>query len=206
MAKVHALPQVDSSSCSTSTNSYISSKPETFTIWMKSLVMQTNGCTVYNENGEVVYRVDNYDKKGSNKVYLMDLKGSVLFTILRRKLFFFRQWRGYKSNGLKLRNQEPYFQAKNTEIFQGNLSCRITVRSSEAPDQRSHYRLESLAGKLAFKITNSNGEIVAEAKRKQSSSGVLLGDDVLTLVVEPHVDHSFIIGLVTVYGLMHHKL
>jgi uncharacterized protein YxjI len=84
MAKVHALPQVDSSSRSTSTNSYISSKPETFTIWMKSLVMQTNGCTVYNENGEVVYRVDNYDKKGSNKVYLMDLKGNVLFTILRR--------------------------------------------------------------------------------------------------------------------------
>lgn len=173
---------------------------------MKSLVMQTNGCTVYNENGEVVYRVDNYDKKGSNKVYLMDLKGNVLFTILRRKLFFFRQWRGYKSDGLKLRNQEPYFQAKSTEIFQGNLSCRITVRSSEAPDQRCHYKLESLAGKLAFKITNSNGEIVAEAKRKQSSSGVLLGDDVLTLVVEPHVDHSFIIGLVTVYGLMHHKL
>jgi len=79
-----------------------------------------------------------------------------------QKLFFFRQWRGYKSDGLKLRNQEPYFQAKSTEIFQGNLSCRITVRSSEAPDQRCHYKLESLAGKLAFKITNSNGEIVAE--------------------------------------------
>jgi hypothetical protein len=48
--------------------------------------------------------------------------------------------------------------------------------------------------------------VLGQAKRKQSSSGVLLGDDVLTLVVEPHVDHSFIIGLVTVYGLMHHKL
>ena len=82
MAKVHALPQVDSSS------SYISSNPETFTIWMKSLVMQTNGCTVYNGNGDVVYRVDNYDKKGSNEVYLMDLRGNVLFTILTRVYTF----------------------------------------------------------------------------------------------------------------------
>ncbi|KAJ6415216.1 hypothetical protein OIU84_004077 [Salix udensis] len=203
MAKVHALPQVVSSSSSSS--SYISSKPETFTIWMKSLVMQTNGCTVYNENGDVVYRVDNYDKKGSDEVYLMDLRGKVLFTILTRKLFLSRRWRGYESDGLKLRDQKPYFQVQNTEIFQGNLSCRITVRSREAPES-CHYKLEALAGKLAFKITSSNGEIVAEAKRKQSSSGVLLGDDVLTLVVEPHVDPSFIIGLVTVYGLMHHKL
>ncbi|KAG5223380.1 protein LURP-one-related [Salix suchowensis] len=200
MAKVHALPQVDSSS-----SSYITSKPETFTIWMKSLVMQTNGCTVYNENGDVVYRVDNYDKKGSDEVYLMDLRGNVLFTILTRKLFLSRRWRGYTSDGLKSRNQKPYFQVQNTEIFQGNLSCRITVRSTEAPES-CHYKLEALAGKLAFKITSGNGEIVAKAKRKQSSSGVLLGDDVLTLVVEPHVDPSFIIGLVTVYGLMHHKL
>ncbi|KAJ6347468.1 hypothetical protein OIU76_004029 [Salix suchowensis] len=155
MAKVHALPQLDSSSSS------ISSKPETFTIWMKSLVMQTNGCTVYNENGDVVYRVDNYDKKGSDEVYLMDLRGNVLFTIHTRKLFLSRRWRGYKSDGLKLRNQRPYFQVQNTEIFQGSLSCRITVRSREAPDQSCHYKLEALAGKLAFKITSGNGEIVA---------------------------------------------
>ncbi|KAJ6946286.1 protein LURP-one-related 4-like [Populus alba x Populus x berolinensis] len=206
MAKVHAFPQVESSSCSAST-SCMSSKPETFTIWMKSLLMQTNGCTVFNKNGEIVYRVDNYDKKaGSNEVYLMDLKGNVLFTILRRKLFLFRQWRGYKSDGLKSKPQEPYFQVKRcSEIFERDLSCQIAVRSSDAQES-CYYKLEALSGKLAFKITNSNGEIVAEAKRKQSSKGVLLGDDVLTLAVEPHTDHSFIMALVTVYGLMHHKL
>ncbi|CAK7335514.1 unnamed protein product [Dovyalis caffra] len=206
MAKVHAFPQVESPSFSPSSTSYMSSKSETFTIWMKSLVMQTNGCTVFNENGEIVYRVDNYDKKGSNEVYLMDLKGNVLFTILRRKLFLFRRWRGYKSDGLKLKTQKPYFQIKrSSEIFEGDLSCQITVRSRDA-QETFHYKLETLAGKLAFKVTNSNGEIVAEAKRKQSSEGVLLGDDVLTLAVEPHVDHSFITALVTVYGLMHRKL
>lgn len=51
---------------------------------MKSLLMQANGCTVYNQKGEIVYRIDNYDHKNSNEVYLMDLQGKVLFTILRK--------------------------------------------------------------------------------------------------------------------------
>jgi hypothetical protein len=78
MAKVY--PQVPSFS------PHMTSKRESFTVWMKSLVYQTNGCTVYNTNGDIVYRVDNYDKKGSNEVHLMDLRGKVLFTI-RRKVY-----------------------------------------------------------------------------------------------------------------------
>jgi hypothetical protein len=72
----------------------------------------------------------------------------------------------------------------------------------------SFYRLQGLAaGKsAAFRITDSSGRVVAEAKRKQSSSGVVLGDDVLSLVVEPHVDHSFIMALVTVYGLIKRQI
>lgn len=61
-----------------------SSKRETYTIWMKSLVCHTNGCTIYNSNGDVVYRVDNYDKKCSNEVHLMDLQGKVLYTIRKK--------------------------------------------------------------------------------------------------------------------------
>ena len=41
-----------------------------------------------------------------------------------------------------------------------------------------------------------------QVRPKQLSSGVMLGDDVLTLVVEPQIDHSIIMALVTVYGLM----
>lgn len=64
--------------------SYMTSKRETFTVWMKSLVCHSNGCTVFNSNGEIVYRVENYDKNCSNEVYLMDLRGNVIFTIRRR--------------------------------------------------------------------------------------------------------------------------
>jgi len=56
-------------------------KRERYTVWMKSLVLHSNGCTVYNSNGNIVYRVENYDKKGGREVNLMNLQGNVLCTI-----------------------------------------------------------------------------------------------------------------------------
>lgn len=65
---------------------YMTSKlgHETFTIWMKSLLFHTYGCTVFNSKGEIVYRVDNYGSKCSREIHLMDLRGKVLFTICRK--------------------------------------------------------------------------------------------------------------------------
>ena len=67
MAKVHPQASV-SDPCSMS-----SAGRETFTIWLKSLVCHTNCCTVFDSKGEIVYRVENYDSKGSSEVHLMDL-------------------------------------------------------------------------------------------------------------------------------------
>ncbi|KAL9434429.1 hypothetical protein AB3S75_029132 [Citrus x aurantiifolia] len=202
MAKVRPLPiSVEATS-----------KRESFTVWMKSLVMQGNGCTVFNENGEIVYRVDNYDNKGSNEVYLMDLRGNVLFTILRRVRVFGRLWRGYKgdNNGSNLNKEKPSFEVtKKGEI--------TLLSNNEINDEGSCYKLKleaaSATGRTKsaalFKIIECRGGVVvAEGMRKQSrsGSGELLGDDVLTLSVEPHVDRSFIMALVTVYGLMNHLL
>ncbi|KAH7513957.1 hypothetical protein FEM48_Zijuj11G0037900 [Ziziphus jujuba var. spinosa] len=211
MAKVHPLllTSLDSSSSTTSSSSSSSScttsKKETFTIWMKSLLMQGNGCTVYNENGDIVYRIDNYDQKNSNEVYLMDLRGKVLFTILRKKLSVIQKWEGYKSNGSKSNGDKPLFQVrKGCKVFGKDLSCKIAVKSDNG--QAVHYRLEGLAGKSALRIIDSEGKLVAEAKRKQLSSGVVLGDDVLTMVMETQMDHSLIMALVTVYGLIRRKI
>lgn len=76
MAKVYPQQQEP-----TSSDSCLTSKRETYTLWMKSLVCHSNGCTVYDSNGDIVYRVDNYDRKGRREVNLMDLRGKVLCTI-----------------------------------------------------------------------------------------------------------------------------
>ncbi|XP_030945492.1 protein LURP-one-related 4-like [Quercus lobata] len=192
MAKVY--PQVPT--CSP----HITSEREIFTIWMKSLVCHTNGCTVFNTNGDIVYRVENYDKKGSNEVHLMDLRGKVLSTIRGKKLLAFRGWNGYRCSSSNIKEEKLWFQVKKYYgMLMGDLACKVTVGYDK-------YWIVRRTGKAAFRVVNINGDIIAEAKPKQSSSGVQLGDDVLTLLVEPHTDHSLIMALVIVYGLICRKM
>ncbi|ONI07038.1 hypothetical protein PRUPE_5G096600 [Prunus persica] len=206
MAKVHPLiipnsTNSDDASSSCTIHTRMTSTGETFTVWMKLLVMQGNGCTAFDGNGEVVYRIDNYDNKHSNEVYLMDLRGKLLFTVCEKKMCGFPTWKGCKNNGAN----KTFFQVRKSwrsVLGKKGFSYKVTMGSDS-----SFYRLEGLSGKsLEFRITDGNGGVVAETKRKQSSSGVVLGDDVFTLVVEPHVDHSFIMALVTVYGLIRHQI
>ncbi|KAL6144396.1 hypothetical protein ACLB2K_055089 [Fragaria x ananassa] len=190
---------------SSSSSGYLTSKQETFTIWMKSLIVNGHGCTVFDSNGQIVYRVDNYDSRGRAKVHLMDLKGQILFSILRKKSNFLGVWEGYRSSNGKEINPKntPSFQVRR--CFKGKSACKVIVGLEK--NQIQQYRIESWSsGKSACKILDKSGRLVAEVKRKQSTCGVVLGEDVLTLVVEPFMDHSLIVGLLVVYGLINRKL
>jgi hypothetical protein len=61
-----------------------SEQPEVFTIWMKSLVLNGSGCTVYDSAGSIVYRVDNYGARRAADVCLMDIAGNVVLQILKK--------------------------------------------------------------------------------------------------------------------------
>ncbi|KAG8374915.1 hypothetical protein BUALT_Bualt10G0045200 [Buddleja alternifolia] len=86
------------------------------------------------------------------------------------------------------------------------MSCRVTLRSDENSRINCCYKIIGLEGKSTLKIVDFSGHLLAEAIQKQSSAGVVLGDDVLTLTVEPQADPSLIMALVTVYGLINNKL
>ncbi|KAI3421520.1 uncharacterized protein J3R85_012215 [Psidium guajava] len=203
MAKVHSL--VTTAPADAACSPYTALKGEAFTVWMKSLVMQGYGCTVFNQKGEIVYRMDNYEKKGSRKVFLMDLRGKVIFTIIQRKLRVFGRWEGYKCAGSEANDGKLWFRVKKgCPIFKKRSSCQVSVHCDKA--QVRFFNIESTAGQLEFSILNRTGGLIAEGKRKQSSSGVYLGDDVLTLAVEPEVDHSLVVALVAVYGSMHRRM
>ncbi|KAJ1416103.1 Tubby-like, C-terminal [Sesbania bispinosa] len=149
-----------------------------YTLWMKSLVFHSNGCTVYDSNGEIVYRVDNYDKKGS-----------------RQRLLAIGRWDVYRrSSG----EEKPWFQVKRCyKMMTGKVSsCEITVEYCQK------YCIQRIGGKTAFRILDIHGEIVADAKQKHSSSGIVLGNDVLKLDVGADIDHSLIMAFVTVFGLI----
>ncbi|XP_022969841.1 protein LURP-one-related 4-like [Cucurbita maxima] len=200
MAKVY--PQSAPSPSPSPSSSPLCSETETFTIWMKSLIYHTNGCTVFDSNGDIVYRVDNYDRKCSREVFLMDLRGKVLFTIRKKKFSFLRGWEGYRWIESE-RSMNPSFRVRKLYRSRSRMRnesiCEISVGFER-------FSLVKMDGKLAFRIININGEVVAEAKRKVSSNGILLGDDVLSLNATSQIERSLIMALVTVYGLIRRQM
>ncbi|XP_009785545.1 protein LURP-one-related 11-like [Nicotiana tabacum] len=205
MARVYPQTSTSSSSFS-STNPYITMRRETFTLWMKSLVYHGNGCTVFDSKGNIIYRIDNYNRKCSKEVYLMDLQGKVLFSIRQKKLQVFGHWNGYKWSNDNL-IEIPWFQVKkNGYVLWGDyLNYDVTLLGFDEAET-SCYKIVGLQGKSEFKIVSRVNKLIAEVKQKKSSCGVQFGNDVLSLVVEPHIDHSLVMALVTVYGLIQQRL
>ncbi|KAF0907676.1 hypothetical protein E2562_020448 [Oryza meyeriana var. granulata] len=186
---------------------------------MKSLVLNGRGCTVYDSTGSIVYRVDNYGSRCSDNVYLMDLGGRIVLNILKKKLAF-GKWEGYKWSGGK-RQQEAagvgaWFTVTrpcSSILFQRSRRQSSCEFRSDDDGRAMRYKMDDgcrccCAGKqpCCRIVDDATGAVVAEVKGKLTAGGVALGDDVLTLTVEPNVDHKLIMGMVLVYGLMNHTM
>ncbi|CAN6306674.1 unnamed protein product [Urochloa humidicola] len=180
-----------------------SEQPEVFTIWMKSLVLNGSGCTVYDSGGSIVYRVDNYGARRAADVCLMDLAGNVVLQILKKKLGFGRRWEGYRwSEQEQERRRRPWFKVVRAWAWRGpsRCTCELSGDDTAAATVR-RYRMED--GRI---VDGATGLAVAEVKRKTTAAGVALGADVLTLAMEPGVDRSVIMGLVLVHGLINRAM
>lgn len=125
------------------------------------------------------------------------------FYILQR-LLAFGCWEGLKNcnnNNSNSRSQEqPWFQVKRRNtMIKGKVACEIKVGC------QNYSLVKTSSGKaaaFAFRIMNKDGEIIAEAKQKHSVTGVALCKDVLSLDLAAGTDHSLLMALVTVYGLI----
>ncbi|KAG2328151.1 hypothetical protein Bca52824_010879 [Brassica carinata] len=197
MMKIHPVQAllVDSSAGEDKNSAYLTTEQESFTIWMRSLVFHSKGCTVFDSKGNLVYRVDNYDSKSRSESYLMDLYGVVLFKF-QQTLGLFKSCRGYNSTGTSFRLR------KNFKVSSSSFKV---VMGSGKDDRQSCYKIVSRGS--GFTIEDEPGRLMADVKKKQSHiNGLNFGEDVLTMVVEPQVDHSFIMGIVIAYGLLKSKL
>ncbi|KAJ1390578.1 Tubby-like, C-terminal [Sesbania bispinosa] len=201
MGKVH--PQAPHSS----TTLNFTSKQETFTLWMKSLVLNGKGCTVFDSNGQITYRVDNYNCSYRDEVPLMDQNGDILFTILKKQHKLSRYWEGYRFPDTRNDHKGvgPSFRiCKTHRISRGDSTYEVELGLDK--NQPYTYKIESNTCKSTCKISDKFGVIVAELRRKKSRCGVDLGEDVFTMVVEPNKDLSLIMGLVVAYSLINCKM
>ncbi|KAK4410465.1 protein LURP-one-related 11 [Sesamum angolense] len=164
MARVH--PQVVANSTST--------KQEVFTVWMKSLILGSNGCAVFDSDGEIVYRVDNYCHKSSNQVYVMDATGKVLLTIVKKKFSVVGLWEGYRSSrggGRDVKNKENLgFRVRKLVgirmilgLLTGYWPYKVVARLSEG--QACEYVMETHVSRPCCKIVDNSGGLVAEESR-----------------------------------------
>uniref|UniRef100_A0A0E0CCK9 Protein LURP-one-related 11 n=1 Tax=Oryza meridionalis TaxID=40149 RepID=A0A0E0CCK9_9ORYZ len=163
-----------------------------YTVWMKSLVFNGRGCTVYGQDGRAAYRVDNYACRRS-----------------RENFGVFKTWQGYSccnnNNGdaaATIENQ-PWFRVqKEYKILkkEGRYNVRAVVEVALSGEV---YRvIDGASHKSEYRIVGAGGEVLAEIRRKQTDAGVVLGDDVLTLTVGPTADRLLVVGLVVVCGLL----
>ena len=194
MAKIQPLPAASSSpSSADERQSRLQPRGEqVFTVWMKSLVFGGNGCTVYGADGRVAFRVDNYGCRGGREVFFMDRDGKTLIRIQRKSFGVFKRWeaRRYFDGG---EEERPWFTLHKAR----KGGAAVTMHGGGRT-----YTVEGCSRKSDYKISGAGGAGVAAIARKQTASGIVLGEDVLTLTVGSEVDHLLVLGMVVVCGLM----
>ncbi|XP_023532976.1 protein LURP-one-related 4-like [Cucurbita pepo subsp. pepo] len=120
----------------------------------------------------------------------------------RREEMKKKLWNGREKETKEMeRSTSPSFRVKKLyrSGSRNQSVCEITVGFER-------FSLVKMDGKLAFRIMNINGEVVAEAKRKVSSNGIVLGDDVLSLNANSQIERSLVMALVSVYGLIRRQM
>ncbi|XP_044973255.1 protein LURP-one-related 11-like [Hordeum vulgare subsp. vulgare] len=197
MAKIQPLA---SSPCSTS-SSGVQQGTHAYTVWMKSLVFNGNGCAVYGPDGAIAFRVDNYGCRGGREVLFMDCAGNALLRIRRKGFGMFRRWEVCRCahDGGEGGEATPWYSVRRAE--KGGLAVAMHGGLGTC------YMIDGCcARKPEYRVCGVDGEVVAEVARKQTAAGVVLGDDVLTLTVGLEVDHLLVLGLVVVHGLINRSM
>ncbi|KVD98150.1 protein LURP-one-related 8-like, partial [Cynara cardunculus var. scolymus] len=94
MTKVYPTP-ITSVVVSPPKSSAASKNPVVFTVWKKSLLFNYDGFPVFDSNGNLVFRVDNYVTGGNGEIVLMDAFGRSVVTIGRKRKSLSDTWQVY---------------------------------------------------------------------------------------------------------------
>ncbi|XXG42077.1 hypothetical protein AAC387_Pa01g2425 [Persea americana] len=168
----------------------------------------TDGFSVFDGQGRLVFRVDNYSRKNrciAGGVVLMDGAGRALLTLRPQTLSLRDQWNGFKGDGgMGAKRGTPVFSMRRrsflrindeTEVFMGGLRNRV-----QAPD----FRITGSFRRRCCKIQDNAGEVVAEISRKRANAKILLSDDVFRLIVQPGYDcelmMAFVVTIDRIFG------
>ncbi|GJS87406.1 protein LURP-one-related 8 [Tanacetum coccineum] len=176
-----------------------------FTVWKKSLVFNCDGFTVFDSEGDLVYRVDNYVARGNGEIVLMNASGRALFTIHRKKLSLSDSWLVYDGERLA---QPRLIVRKHLNRLNTKSLAYVSLAGSPSNfnNVRNYrnviYEIERSYTQKCWVIYDDKRRCVAEIRRKEAKTGVSLGGDVFHLAVQPLIDCNVAMALVIVLDQM----
>ncbi|PKA58563.1 Protein LURP-one-related 8 [Apostasia shenzhenica] len=189
-------PRLSSGDDRFSTQPLPAEAPVALTVWRKSLLFNCSGFTVFNEKGNLVFRVDKY-AKSSNKgeIDLMDAVGNPILTIRRKMLSLGERWQIY--DGDEAAN--PRFSVrKHVSLLQSRSLAHMTPCAPPVPEGKRgvRYEIEGSYANRSCMIYDERRRPMAEIRRKEAVSGAVFGLDVFRLVVQPGFDAALAMAAV----------
>ncbi|GAA0147271.1 hypothetical protein LIER_07012 [Lithospermum erythrorhizon] len=201
------------------TNDHDEGGATVLTVWKKSLLLNCQGFTVYDSNGSIIFRVDNYLAGNKDQIVLMDASGGALLNIRRKKLSLADNWVVYDgdtstnprysvtkhmnllSNNKTLAHVTSITPNKNNKIHVGEDGSSSSPKKNKSPI----FEIEGSYTRRCCSIYDSVGrKKVAEIKRKEAAKGMVLGVDVFSLVLQrEQIDLAFAMSLVLVLDQMY---
>ncbi|KAK4731132.1 hypothetical protein R3W88_024120 [Solanum pinnatisectum] len=174
--------------------------PSIFTVWKKSSMsfQGTDGFTVFDKQGRLVFRVDNYTRRKnraiasrgsrSSGLVLMDAQGKPLLTLrpqMNAQLQY--EWKGYNGGEdddgstplfVMRRPPSPFFAMIGASMTTTSCQAQVfvagennnNVMDMKKRQRRPNYRVEGSFRRRNCNITNSDGHIVANISRKVANA------------------------------------
>ncbi|RWW25390.1 hypothetical protein GW17_00010263 [Ensete ventricosum] len=170
------------------------------TVWRKSLLFSCNGFTVFDAEGNLVFRVDIYGSRSAGELVLMDASGKPLLTVRRKvrtlqKLSLGETWLVY--NGEDADN--PLYSVKRPASL---LHCKGLAHVTPLRSGSAGYEVEGSYSRRICTVYDEQRRAVAEIQRKQTVGGVAFGDDVFRLLVQSDLNMSLAMAIVIVLDQM----
>lgn len=180
------------------------------TVWKKSLLFNCDGFTVFDNKGNLVFRVDNYSVATKADINLMDASGNSLLTIRRKRLSMLDNWLMYKGETgtdpiLSVKKHINLLNTKSLAHASASSSSSSCSRISANTNNKSRvvYEIEGSYTRRCCKIYDENKKIVAEIRPKEATiAGVGFGLDVFHLIIHPEIDPAVAMALVILLDQM----
>ncbi|KAF7845178.1 protein LURP-one-related 8-like [Senna tora] len=183
--------------------------PVVLTVWKKSLLLSCNGFTVFDRQGNLVFRVDNYSARSKDEILLMDAAGTPLLTIRRKKLSLGDKWLVFEGeSGVKVKPR--YSARKQVNLLNSkslaqvtSCACSSSTTTTTSVNTENKYDIEGSYSQRCCAVYDDKRRRMAEIKRKEAAvGGVAFGTDVFRLVVYPEMDTALAMAFVILLDQM----